>query len=509
LNRDRSVPGKAQKRRKIIAGILLLIAACFLVIGPWPVLQKAEDAPAFRQETLSRLDSILPESLGVGRFTAPLRGGVGTAEIRIPDGTPLAGYGKRKGAPNQGFHDPLMVKALALDDGADRLLMFGADLLIMPPSVAETVYPRLEKELGLAEHQVLFTASHTHSGPGAFAPELVGKLFAGTFDPAVVNNLAEAFISAASSAWESLQAVEIATDFTTHPSLVENRLIPNGSTHARIPILAVRDKSAGPLAIATGFSAHPTILGDENLQFSGDYPGAFQRELESLTGATAVFLGGAVGSMGPKPPEQPEKGSFAAVEAMGKSLAEKVHAELADLDFTGEADLASISIAIELPHPQWRLNTNWKLSPVITRLLIPMRSVSVHAMRIGDQLWFGTPCDFSGELAEDIAERFERIGVKAEICSFNGAYIGYVVPDRYYDMPSYETRVMSWFGPGMGSAFTAIMVESGELLVGGVDDVDRVDLVDAVDSVDAVDPENRPRNTSAGPAVALSSARAH
>ena len=61
--------------------------------------------------------------------------------------------------------------------------------------------------------------------------------------------------------------------------------------------------------------------------------------------------------------------------------------------------------------------------------------------------WISTPCDFSGELALGIKDYARRNGLQAVVTSFNGDYIGYVIPSRYYHLDGYEPRLMSFFGP--------------------------------------------------------------
>ena len=39
------------------------------------------------------------------------------------------------------------------------------------------------------------------------------------------------------------------------------------------------------------------------------------------------------------------------------------------------------------------------------------------------------------------------------LTSFNGGYIGYVPKDKWYDLPKYETRSMSWYGFDNGAYF--------------------------------------------------------
>jgi neutral ceramidase len=41
-------------------------------------------------------------------------------------------------------------------------------------------------------------------------------------------------------------------------------------------------------------------------------------------------------------------------------------------------------------------------------------------------------------------------GYEAFVSSFNGSYVGYIIPGKYFDLNNYETRLMGWFGPTMG-----------------------------------------------------------
>ncbi|HYC85987.1 MAG TPA: hypothetical protein VEB86_12235, partial [Chryseosolibacter sp.] len=41
-------------------------------------------------------------------------------------------------------------------------------------------------------------------------------------------------------------------------------------------------------------------------------------------------------------------------------------------------------------------------------------------------------------------------GATVMVTSFNGGYIGYVTPGKYYDLDHHETRLMNWYPPGTG-----------------------------------------------------------
>jgi hypothetical protein len=82
----------------------------------------------------------------------------------------------------------------------------------------------------------------------------------------------------------------------------------------------------------------------------------------------------------------------------------------------------------------------------------------VQGFRIENQIWLSTPCDFSGELALDIAGELRQQRLDTVITSFNGDYIGYVIPLKYYHLDGYEPRTMSFFGPNVPDMFEDLLL---------------------------------------------------
>jgi hypothetical protein len=80
-------------------------------------------------------------------------------------------------------------------------------------------------------------------------------------------------------------------------------------------------------------------------------------------------------------------------------------------------------------------------------------------------VWISTPCDFSGELALEIKDSIKARGASAAITSFNGDYLGYVIPSRYYHMPGYEPRLMSFFGPNVTDYLEEMMRSMAQLVL--------------------------------------------
>jgi neutral ceramidase len=80
-------------------------------------------------------------------------------------------------------------------------------------------------------------------------------------------------------------------------------------------------------------------------------------------------------------------------------------------------------------------------------------TIILQAFRFGNCAWLSTPCDYSAELALDLKAVALARGVDAVVTSFNGDYIGYVIPERHYHRDGYEPRVMNFYGPNVPRVF--------------------------------------------------------
>jgi hypothetical protein len=137
-----------------------------------------------------------------------------------------------------------------------------------------------------------------------------------------------------------------------------------------------------------------------------------------------------------------------AAEAMGRSLADRTLEAMPRLAMTNRVVLASLGLAPVMARIQPRVTDDWCLRPWVARKLLRVHEESwLQVARIGDALWIATPCDFSGELALPIYAEIRCAGLEPVITSFNGDYVGYVIPGRYYHLEGYEPRTMSFNGP--------------------------------------------------------------
>lgn len=471
--------------KRILLGLFLLIvvllAAIGTFIGPWPTYASSNfEAADYYHEALENIDAAAADN----EFTATpgrLQAGWARREITPKPGTPMGGYGARfnitpanllfnkyDGDKNStGVHDPLFVKALALSDGKDTAVIAGADMLIIPPNLAVMVRERVAAETPLTERDILFGASHTHCGPGAFGPGLAARITGGKYDPELVEMLAQRFAVAIVEAYKSMQPARLAHDSVDAPQFIRNRARDNGSVDSELSYLSI-ERDDGKRCFLVSFSAHPTNYGGDMLEFSAEYPGALMRTLEQETGAEVVYLGGALGSMGPRAPEAPTRDER--VAAMGAALAQLVYADAQQLtpkSFVDAADVASIGVPLGMPGLQMRpVSTKWRLSPLVAKILGNPVEGWFQGVRVGDLFFVGVPFDLSGEISADWKRWAETQGIDLWTSSFCAAYCGYLSPDKYYMVEplGYETGFMSWCGPDAEAYFTALFRHAVEAL---------------------------------------------
>ncbi len=456
----------------ISIGTLLLIVILFLV---W-ALEKVDHTPYWEQEsytlTRTRYDSLavhlspqrgkvfagfskvsLTPTLGAGKDD-PARGSFRAV--------PLAGFGDREGRPAEGIHDSLFIKAVALRVGRDTLVLIASDILIVPAEVAAKVTEELARTQGMRRSQLFFSATHTHSGVGAWAEKYVGKEFAGDYNPAVIDWLVRQYSAAVVQALADLQPAALASGTFEIPSYVKNRLVGDkGFKNGQFAWLVVRQDN-GRKAVLGSFAGHPTTLGGWNMLLSGDYPGYWQRRLERQDYNLALFFAGPVGSHSIR--GKGEK--FDKPRNTGEALADSTLHHLASPHLEDTLILASLTLPVTLPPFHVRVTDNLRLRPaLVNKLFPPVGKVYLQAARLGKMIWITAPCDFSGELALHYQALAEAHGLHAMVTSFNGAYIGYVIPGKYYHLNEYESRLMSWFGPYTGPWFDEMITRMEKTLL--------------------------------------------
>jgi neutral ceramidase len=262
--------------------------------------------------------SLLPQGLASPGAAADWKAGVGRASITPPQAMPMAGYASRGSAHATGKLHELWAKALMLEDAnGKRCALITLDLCGIDSVLADRVCTELKRSCGLERHQIMLSASHTHSGPvvaGNLRP-MHYTMFSEA-DRKVVDDYASLLVdrirSITEQARRDLKPSEISfgegsEDFAVNRRTNVEKDVPDlraagklaGPSDYSVPVLLVQ-RARKPIAVVFGYACHCTTL--SGMEWSGDYAGFAQAELEKdLPSCTAMFWAGCGADQNPLP----------------------------------------------------------------------------------------------------------------------------------------------------------------------------------------------------------------
>lgn len=257
----------------------------------------------------------------------------GAARVVITPGQSMwmAGYALRD-HPSEGTLHDLWAKALALEDSeGNKALLITTDLLGFPKAMSDRIRDRIQSRYGLTRAQIILNSSHTHSGP--VLKDALYDIYP-LDDPQFRKieqysaKLEDKLVELAGQALHALKPVRLSARNgvarfqvnrrTNMDAGLDQQTDLNGPNDYAVPVIKVSDEAGALIAIIFGYACHPTVL--DSYQWSGDYPGFAQIELEkSNPGAMALFFQGAGADMNPLP-----RRSVALARQYGEELAAAV-----------------------------------------------------------------------------------------------------------------------------------------------------------------------------------------
>ncbi len=387
-----------------------------------------------------------------------LRAGAASNPLRLPAQVPLAGYGSfsrrpwlpdllgRHPAafwfqPSVGTRDAVMARALVIERGNTRLLWVTVDLVAIDAEFASDLAARLRRR-GLEFSALIVSASHTHSGPGAFVDSTVlGLLVLDRFVPAVRAAILDGLADTAVRADGRRAPARLGSSAVAAPPVASSRLgLP---LDPEIVVLKLIRRDGAPLAILWNYAIHPTMLGPRNLRLSGDLTGVASAAIERAIGAPALFVNGAVGDVGPREHGEQE------VAGVASRLAEAVLSTWRRVGTRDRGRLALARARVALPEPFLSVRNclgDW----IPTQLTVPLRgifpsSVELIAIGLGDMAAVAVPGELQTALGLDIKAAGRRAARTVMVAGLSNGYVGYLLTGAAYRRPGY-TACNSLYG---------------------------------------------------------------
>ena len=233
-----------------------------------------------------------------------MRAGFGKSELTPPMGVELAGYGYYLGRCAQSVRDALYARALLLEEGGNRVLIIGCDLLGLSRAVCDSVFAYAQT-LGIPQEQVIMVSIHTHTGPTIKYHEGCGFVN-DDYVATVAPRICKAIDAAMADADEVTSLEYVCSAFDGEH--IYNRTIPNGPVdrHVRGFWLGRKEK---PQIAAVSAACHGVFRGRKTA-VSADFAGEVCRLLDEQ-GLCSIYLNGLCGDIDPTRQDDQLLDSFA------------------------------------------------------------------------------------------------------------------------------------------------------------------------------------------------------
>lgn len=255
-----------------------------------------------------------------------LAGSVGAAEFKAgfasADITPPVGW-RRAGNYTElistGVHDPLMTKAMVVEEGATSFAFVGNDLCSVSRDLTDLARANASQLTGIPVSNIVITATHTHGGPEYTGPlrnflhARALKENAGTDPRESIDyraRLVERWVGVIATAWSNRQPASLEVVIPRLEGVAFNRRYwmkdgttgwqskdstnifrPAGPVDTDFPfLLARRTGSNEGIGSLAAFAMHTTAYW--GMPFSADFPGHLQTNLAVAFGPKFVSIFG-------------------------------------------------------------------------------------------------------------------------------------------------------------------------------------------------------------------------
>jgi len=383
--------------------------------------------------------------------------------------------------------DPLMANASAFRSGDTTVVLVSVDICMLPSDFNSSVQQAFSERTGVPGECLLLHATHTHVAPTVF-PLLTAEV-----DEAFKASLHEAIVSAATTAVERLEPVELfaGTGHMEHMGWNRRAMLEGGKSQMyassespgfigmegprdpALPVMFTRNAQGEIKGVVVNFSTHPNSIEGESV-YSADVPGASRKTLKQLLGqdVVVVYLTGAAANTAPSildpvNVDQPWRG-HAGVDRSGLYLgseAAKVIAAAIDpvRNPVVRIEKAVINAPIrEWPEPESPQYSAWRdesgqgyysycagIWPEYREANSPV-PVNVNVVRIGDVAICTNPAELFVEFGLQMREGSPaRVTMVAELMD---GYVGYIPTPIAFERGGYETwtALTSQLIPGTG-----------------------------------------------------------
>ncbi len=279
-----------------------------------------------------------------------LKAGIARVDITPAQGIELEGY-PHYPRHNTGAHDPLMAACMYLDDGKNAVAMVTLDLLFFSKIYVAEVRKLAEEKCGIKGANIMFSCSHTHSGPATSGFIDVEDLEKGRKQPMeYINGLIAKLVNIIAEAKEN--AFEASFAYGTALCGAEsgvggNRRMPGGPHDPLVSVMAVKDANDVVRGAFVNYALHPTFIHEWSTVCTADYPAYVRMQIEEVyPKALTGFSQGCSGNQSSRYYRQGE--SYDEAERVGRVIGKAAVSVIENANWLNDFEIKTASTEITI-----------------------------------------------------------------------------------------------------------------------------------------------------------------
>ena len=389
-----------------------------------------------------------------GAKTANVKGfraSVVKIDITPDNSQPLIGYQDRK---STGVHDHIYHRIVALDDGTTQFFLVSTEMCDLSPTEYDHVAAQIKSQLGISPMNLWWTTTHTHSAPeignSGLDKTFLGERYQNEVETGYTTSVEQKLIQGIREAREKLSPARLGVGWGFSQANINRRakdidgkadigMDPDGPVDRRIGLLRIESEDGKPIALIANYPIHGTVLGERNLEISGDAPGIVSEYVEQKIGAPLVFINGAAGNLAPIYSEYPNPQHLGQFRVL---LGDKIlDANRKISTTTNEVNLSSGSLTVETPR---KPGMSWpsdfgkytrKTNTGVNLVRIPIRFLKINE----DIAIWSTPLELFCEISNEIRDRSPF--PYTFYYGYSNGWLGYLLTESEYKCGGYEVNV--------------------------------------------------------------------
>ncbi len=362
---------------------------------------------------------------------------------------PSSGYGDRGPKPMEGVRDHVFCKALIVADNENKAAIVACDIIGVSKDLRDKVLEKVDG-LGINDGNLMMTATHTHSGPGAMRKNFIAGLVFGRYNEELTDWTADQIADALKEAEDKRGPAILKAASSRLSGVTRNRRDPASSynydtrrfspaydpdnpknrTDPELIVLRIDDTNGNTKAVLFNFATHPTVLGANNMRISADWPGVARREIEkAVPGAVALFVNGAIGDQAPAMDKKSPRKDEEYLSYIGNKVAHGVIDALDKAVPVSAVPVVSRIVYREVPPG----NTIMGYPAPKSLINYYFPEMPLQVVRVGDAVLMGAPVEMESEMGLVMKESARGQGVRYPVVAglANDTMLYCMTPDEF------------------------------------------------------------------------------